>query len=561
MKEGKQRQWDAGKQDITSFPVSEVREAQKAKIMLPCVIVVFVLLSCACGENPAVQVILTNKGLQYGKHEGTGWIQEKLEQITLPDISGSVNIYIGRVDYTLSGVTITKCDLPEPSVEFVQQRGLTTSIAGLSFALTGEWRTRFYGIHDSGSFNMAIFNIDVTSDVQLGSDAGGHLSVSSINCKASVGDVAIQFSGGARYRETPPKQNKNKQRDLSTPLRCQDVKSVFFYVHSLIFQPFVKCFKGHIIGKIQSQICTEVENSIMSLDHHLQAMNVSFDVNEVLNFDVPLTGIPDIEPSNMKLGFKGEFNSIKTHKEPPFVAQEFILPELAGYMLSVGISEFTLNSASFGYFSAGELQALINDSMIPPYIPFRLNTSSMGAFIPQLPKMYPGLLMNLQVNAREAPVFSFQPGSGILDVHIVIKTTAIEANGTQVPLFTLYIDSSFTSKMMIADGKLKGSVMFDKYALNMYQNEIFDTQMGPSEIGVFMTDALERGIKSGMRMALAKLNAKLGEGIILPRMKHAQLVNTVLKMEKGFVAIYSDVQTLLTDRSSYLSTSYLSEKL
>ncbi|XP_043988015.1 lipopolysaccharide-binding protein [Gambusia affinis] len=481
--------------------------------MLPCVIVVFVLLSCACGENPAVQVILTNKGLQYGKHEGTGWIQEKLEQITLPDISGSVNIYIGRVDYTLSGVTIKKCDLPEPSVEFVQQRGLTTSIAGLSFALTGEWRTRFYGIHDSGSFNMAIFNIDVTSDVQLGSDAGGHLSVSSINCKASVGDVAIQFSGGA----------------------------------SLIFQPFVKCFKGHIIGKIQSQICTEVENSIMSLDHHLQAMNVSFDVNEVLNFDVPLTGIPDIEPSNMKLGFKGEFNSIKTHKEPPFVAQEFILPELTGYMLSVGISEFTLNSASFGYFSAGELQALINDSMIPPYIPFRLNTSSMGVFIPQLPKMYPGLLMNLQVNAREAPVFSFQPGSGILDVHIVIKTTAIEANGTQVPLFTLYIDSSFTSKMMIADGKLKGSVMFDNVTLTV----------GPSEIGVFMTDALERGIKSGMRMALAKLNAKLGEGIILPRMKHAQLVNTVLKMEKGFVAIYSDVQTLQTDRSSYLSTSYL----
>ncbi|XP_014896832.1 lipopolysaccharide-binding protein [Poecilia latipinna] len=481
--------------------------------MLPCVIVVFVLLSCACGENPAVQVILTNKGLQYGKHEGTGWIQEKLEKITFPDISGSVNIHIGRVYYTLSGVTIKKCDLPEPSVEFVQQSGLTTSIAGLSFALAGEWRNHFGLIHDSGSFDMAIFNIDVTSAVKLGSNAGGHLSVTSVNCTASVGDVSMQFHGGASW----------------------------------IFQPFVKYFKGHIIGIIQSKICPEVEDTIMNLDHHLQAMNVSFDVNEVLSFDVPLTGDPDIEPSNMKLGFKGEFHSIETHAEPPFVAQEFVLPELAGYMLSVGLSEFTLNSASFGYFSAGQLQAFINDSMIPPYIPFRLNTSAMGGFIPQLPKMYPGLLMNLQVNARDAPMFSFQPGSGVLDVHICVKASATESNGTQVPLFTLYIDSRFTGKMMIADGKLKGSMMLNNVTLTL----------GSSEIGDFKTDALENGIKSGMVVVLGKLNAKLGEGIMLPRMKHAQLVNTVLKMQKGFVGIYSDVQILQTDRSSYLSTSYL----
>ncbi|XP_054905708.1 lipopolysaccharide-binding protein [Poeciliopsis prolifica] len=481
--------------------------------MLPCVIVVFVLLSCACGENPGVKVILTDKGLQYGKHESTGWIQEKLEQITFPDITGSVNIYIGRVYYTLSGVTIKKCDLPEPSVEFVQPGGLTTSIAGLSFAVAGEWRTRFCTIHDGGSFNMAIFNIDVTSTVQLGRDAGGHLSVTSVSCKASVGDLAIQFYGGA----------------------------------SKIFQPFVKHFKGHIIGRIQNQICPEVENSIMNLDRHLQAMNVSFDVNEVLNFDVPLTGVPDVEPQNMKLGFKGEFQSIKTHKEPPFVAQEFILPELAGYMLSVGISEFTLNSASFGYFSAGELQAFINDSMIPPCIPFHLNTSSMGMFIPQLPKMYPGLLMNLQVNAKQAPMFSLQLGSGLLNVQVDVKAAAIEANGTQIPLFTLSVNSSFTGKMMIADGKLKGNVMLNNVTLTV----------GATEIGEFKTDALKSGIKSGMIVALGQLNAKLGKGIILPRMKHAQLVNTILKMQKGFVAIYSDVQILQTDRSSFLSTSYL----
>lgn len=64
------------------------------------------------------------------------------------------------------------------------------------------------------------------------------------------------------------------------------------------------------------------------------------------------------------LYLKGEFYSRKTHKDPPFESRAFTMPEQPDHMLSVGLSEFTVNSASFGYFSAGLLQALINDSMV-----------------------------------------------------------------------------------------------------------------------------------------------------------------------------------------------------
>lgn len=56
--------------------------------------------------------------------------------------------------------------------------------------------------HDGGSFDMAIFNMDVTSVVELGKDPDGHLSVTSVSCDAQVGDVNIQFHGGARYSRT-----------------------------------------------------------------------------------------------------------------------------------------------------------------------------------------------------------------------------------------------------------------------------------------------------------------------------------------------------------------------
>lgn len=63
---------------------------------------------------------------------------------------------------------------------------------------------------------------------------------------------------------------------------------------------------------------------------------------------------------------KGEFYSKQNHSEPPFKLQPFTLPVQPGYMLSLGVSEFTLNSASYGYYSAGLLKVLITNSMVSP---------------------------------------------------------------------------------------------------------------------------------------------------------------------------------------------------
>ncbi|KAM8863431.1 bactericidal permeability-increasing protein isoform 2-T3 [Spinachia spinachia] len=466
--------------------------------MLQRVIVGLVLISCACGENPAVKVILTDKGLQYGKHVGAGWIQERLELVTLPDISGRV---LGSIYYTLSGVTITKCDFPEPSVEFYQNiTGLKTSVSGLSVAVTGGWMTHFGLIHDGGSFNMALFKLDVTSEVALGKDATGRLSVTSVHCDARLGDVDIQFHGGASW----------------------------------LFNPFVDYFKGHIKSEIVAAICTTVEDHIVELEYHLQDMKVSFDVDENFSFDLPLTGIPIINASSMNLGLKGEFYNIRPHKDPPFEAQPFTVQKQPGYMLSVGLSEFTLNSASFALYSAGLLQIIITDSMIPPNLHVHLNTSCMGPYVPQLPKMFPGLLMDLQIYAREVPMFSFQSGVVKLAIEGAVKAFGIQPNGTRIPLFKLNADSELSGKVWISGGRLKGSVAQDNFTLALVS----------SEVGTFQTDALERLTKAGLMMGFVKLNAELGHGVVLPRMKNAELVNSVLWMEKGFLAIASDVQVL-----------------
>ena len=59
----------------------------------------------------------------------------------------------------------------------------------------------------------------------------------------------------------------------------------------------------------------------------------------------------------------------------------------------------------------------------------------------QLPKMFPDLLMNLQISAREMPMFSFQPGVVKQNFTGAVKALAIQPNGTQTPLFTLNVVS------------------------------------------------------------------------------------------------------------------------
>lgn len=62
--------------------------------------------------------------------------------------------------------------------------------------------------HDGGTFDMAVFGVDVTSVVELGKDPNGHLSVTSVNCEAQIADVDLKFYGGARYRIKEEERNK-----------------------------------------------------------------------------------------------------------------------------------------------------------------------------------------------------------------------------------------------------------------------------------------------------------------------------------------------------------------
>ncbi|XP_067095584.1 bactericidal permeability-increasing protein-like [Osmerus mordax] len=462
--------------------------------MLP--YLVFLLLSLSThthGENPAIKLILTDKGLQYGKHLGAGFVQDRIKNMSFADIKGR----IGLVKYVLSGVSVSQCDFPEPTVDFYEGIGFKAMISGLNIRVIGKLKIKFGFIHVGGSFDLAAFNVGVTSEVRLG-DNEGHLSISSETCSAEIGDVNINFHGGA----------------------------------SSISKMVISIFKDHFKGEIQGKICPAIKQQIEDLERQLVAIAVSFQVGSDLVLDVPLSSSPLVDSASLELDFKGEFYNAKSHTDPPFQVQNFSLTRQDSYMLSLGMSEFTANSVSYSYFSTGVLVAHITDKMIPTVFPLRLNTSSFGKLIPQLPKLFPDLLMELSVSARKVPMFSFLPGEVQLGLPGMVTAFAVQNNATLTPLFKLQADSVFSGQVSISGNKVQGSAALSNFTLTLVS----------SEIGPFKTTDLENllrfGIKNGV---LPKLNAKLEEGVVLPSSHHIQLVNPVLKVNKGFVDFSSNV--------------------
>lgn len=61
---------------------------------------------------------------------------------------------------------------------------------------------------------------------------------------------------------------------------------------------------------------------------------------------------------------QGLFHILESQETPPFEAQPFWLAEEPGHMLSLGLSQYTVNSAAYAYFSSGELYGLITDDMV-----------------------------------------------------------------------------------------------------------------------------------------------------------------------------------------------------
>uniref|UniRef100_A0A7N6A877 Bactericidal permeability-increasing protein n=1 Tax=Anabas testudineus TaxID=64144 RepID=A0A7N6A877_ANATE len=374
--------------------------------MSPCCWLALVaLIPVTLGTNPGVEVRLTQTGLDYGRQLGIAAIQQKLKSIKIPDISGTQHVSpIGKVQYTLSNMQIVKVGLPQSAVGLVPGTGITLSINNAFISLHGNWRVKYLKIiKDSGSFDLNVNGLTISITIAIKSDGTGRPAVSAVSCGASIASVSIKFHGGASW----------------------------------LYNLFTKFIEKALRSALQKQICPLVVDAVSDLNPYLKTLNVEAQVDKYAEIEYSMVSSPTVSKSSIDLSLKGEFYSIGKHQEPPFSPIAFSLPPQVNNMLYMGMSAFTANSAAFVYDKAGALSLYVTDDMIPQSSPLRLNTKTFGAFIPQLTKLFPGLMMKLLVKTVKTPIVTFKPNNVTIQATGTVTAYAIQPNATLSPLFVL----------------------------------------------------------------------------------------------------------------------------
>uniref|UniRef100_A0A8C8LLP8 Bactericidal permeability-increasing protein n=1 Tax=Oncorhynchus tshawytscha TaxID=74940 RepID=A0A8C8LLP8_ONCTS len=433
-----------------------------------CCLALLALLPFALATNPGVKVKLTEKGIEYGKQIGMASLQQKLKTMKVPDLSGTERVApIGKVKYSLTGITIVNLGLPYSALALVPDTGIRLSITNAFISLHGNWKIRYLSfIKDSGSFDLEVNGLTVTDSITIKSDETGRPTVSSVNCVANVGSASIKFHGGAR--------------------------NIYIFCHL------------EVLAKVDKY--AEVEYSMVTS--------------------------PTISNTSIDFSLKGEFYNIGKHQEPPFSPTPFSLPPQVNNMLYIGMSAFTTNSAGFVYNNAGALSLYITDDMIPPSSPIRLNTRTFGAFIPEIAKRFPSMMMKLLVKTVKEPTIFFEPNNVTVQASGSVTAYAIQPNTTLSPLFVLNM-GSVSARLYVTGVKLAGAVTLNKIEMTLET----------SYVGQFQVRSLDNIFLMVLKVAvIPKVNARLEKGFPLPSIGKMNLVNTQLQVLKDYMLIGTDVQ-------------------
>ncbi|XP_030230094.1 bactericidal permeability-increasing protein isoform X2 [Gadus morhua] len=400
------------------------------------------LIPLSLSANAGVKVKLTQKGLDFGRELFVASLQEKLMTIKVPDISGTERVDpIGKVHYSLTEMRIVKLGLPSSAIGLVPGTGFTMTITNAFLSLHGKWRVKYLRfIKDSGSFDLAIKSLSITTSISLRSDETGRPAVAVASCATTLGGVSIKFHGGASW----------------------------------LYNLFTRFIEKGLCSSLQKQICPLVAESVSSMNQFLKTLNVLAPLDRYAEIAYPMVSSPEISNSSIGLNLK-----------------------------------------------------------IPPSSPFRLTTRTFGAFIPQIAKLFPGLMMVLQVKTAKDPLFNIEANNVTVDAISSLTAYAILANTSLAPLFVLNVDSSVGARVNVVGNKLAGAVNLNK----------LDMSLGKSYVGDFQVGPLHNIFQIVLKVAvLPRVNVRLKEGFPLPSLGKINLTNTQLQVLKGYILIGTDLQ-------------------
>jgi len=246
---------------------------------------------------------------------------------------------------------------------------------------------------------------------------------------------------------------------------------------------------------------------------------------------------PAMSSNYIDLLLRGEFLDYKNPVHSTVSPPSFATNTDSSKMVSVWISDFTLNSAGKVFHNAGLLKNLISSKLSNKLIPANLkpflNTKSFEILIPQLYKKYPDQPIQFEIATYQAPTFDLQSA---IKIYVTAGVAIVHPNGTSTSLFHLKINVNAIGTVFMK------SINNQLLVGGNIANFTFTLSVAGSVIGTIklpVEDNLVQTLVSGL--VIDQTNPILNRGFPIPKIQGLDFKNSAVGIVQNTIRVETDV--------------------
>ncbi|XP_039591790.1 phospholipid transfer protein [Polypterus senegalus] len=457
---------------------------------LKCVLFLICIISMASAVTPGCKIRITSKGLEYLRQESLKFVEEELENIQIPDMSGRE----GRFSYSIKEVKITELNITYSNLHFQPDFGIVFEVQNSSISLTFKRQILYWLFQDVGSINASAEGVNIHTALRLSKDKAGRLKISNIICDASISKMRAKFSG------TMSKVYNILASFITTGMR------------------FI----------LNQQICPVLNHAgTVLLNSLLDTVPVKTQVDNYVGIDYSLLSNPVVTSENLDMDFMGMFYGL--YDENDTLVNYSEEPKIREYkhMVYLSLSEYFFDSAMYSYFKAGVFSTEISREKMSKDLELLLRTTYFGTIMLLDPSVMDGAI-GLELKVTSPPKCVIKPSGTTVSVTAVVNVLLLPDNQEPIQLSSMTMESKMNAKVSMKGKKL--AVHMDLRRFRIYSNQ--------SALESLALIPLQTPLKTLLQLAVMPvINERTKRGVQIPLPEGMDFKEEVVQNHMGFITI------------------------
>lgn len=452
------------------------------------------VLSKSSSQNPGCRIRITSKGLQFVKHEGLKFVEQELENITIPDLKGKE----GKFTYSINNVRVTHLQLSQSELRFQPNKQLVLDINNASISLNFQRKFLYWLFYDVGTINASAEGVHIKTDLDLARDSKGRLKISNMTCNASINRMQAGFSG--------------------------TLKMVYDFLAT-----FITTGMRFLLNQ---QICPALRHAgMVLLNSLLNTVPVKNPVDDYIGIDYSLLSDPDVSEDSLDMDFRGMFYSLDAENDTIPNTSPAIQIKQEERMVYIALSEYFFDSAMYAYYRSDVLSLDIANEQMPKDLEVLLRTSYFGSLM-LLDPAVADAPMKLEVRVSTPPRFTIKPAGTSVSVNAILNIYLIPADHPPVQLSSMTMESRLNARVTLKRTTLQ--VQLDLKRFRIYSNK--------SALESLALIPLQSPLKTLLQLAVMPvLNERTKRGVSIPLPEGLDFTRETTTHHAGFILIGGDL--------------------